>query len=367
MGLQVFIGSTGILSFGHLAFAQIAAYGAALTAIPAATKASTLPDLPFGLGDVELGPFGAIVVGVVVAIAAGALVGVAVARAGGLAATMITLAVLFAVDQVVKNWQELTRGAGGLSGVPRLTTNTWLWVAALGALFVAHLFRETRSGRFAVATRDDEIAAPSIGINAFWPRWTAWVVSIVLVAIAGALRVQAVGSTNPRQYSLDVGILLLAMLVVGGMRTVSGAFVGTVVITVGNEVARQFGDDHEIERLPDLFLGVVLLARDAAAPRRPARRRRPRRLDAPPPDAAPTPRRRPLGARRSDEHPPVAGRRVLGRAGIIVRFGGFLALDGGRLAGPAGRGRRADRPQRRGQDHAVQRRHRLVAGGGRAR
>ena len=55
MGLQVFIGSTGILSFGHLAFAQIAAYGVALTSIPVAVKASTLPDVPFGLADVELG------------------------------------------------------------------------------------------------------------------------------------------------------------------------------------------------------------------------------------------------------------------------------------------------------------------------
>ena len=59
LGLQVFIGQTGILSFGHLAFAQLAAYGAALATIPAATKATSLPDLPLGLGDVELGPCGA--------------------------------------------------------------------------------------------------------------------------------------------------------------------------------------------------------------------------------------------------------------------------------------------------------------------
>ena len=57
LGLQVFIGSTGILSFGHLAFAQIAAYATALARrSQSATKATSLPDLPFGLGDVELGP-----------------------------------------------------------------------------------------------------------------------------------------------------------------------------------------------------------------------------------------------------------------------------------------------------------------------
>ncbi len=321
LGLQAFTGTTGILSFGHLAFAQIAAYATALAAIPVATKASTLPDLPFGIGDVELGSVGATVVGVVVAVVLGAAVGVAVARAGGLAATMITLAVLFVVDQGVKNWQELTRGAGGLSGIPRHGTNTWLWIAVLAMLIVVNGFRETRTGRFAIATREDEIAAPAIGIDRFWPRWTAWVLSVAIVGLAGALRVQAVGSTNPTQYTLDVGVLLLAMLVVGGMRTVTGAFVGTVLVTAGNEIARQFGDRHGIPRLPQLFISLVLLAVMLVRPggllgdtdvamwlrrrwRRPPRSERP---SGPAPAAAPG---------------------DLVAAGIVVRFGGFVALDG---------------------------------------
>ena len=286
LGLQVFIGQTGILSFGHLAFVQLAAYGAALTTIPAATKATSLPDVPLGLGDVELGPFGAVVVGVVVAVAAGALVGVAVARAGGLAATMITLAMLFVVDQMVKNWTELTRGAGGLSGVPRLTTNTWLWVAALGALIVANWFGETRQGRFAAATREDEIAAPAIGIGRFSARFTAWTVSIAIVAVAGALRVQMVGSTNPDQYTLDIGVLLLAMLVVGGMRTVTGAFVGH-----RPDHHRQRGRPAVGRRLRDRAAPRAVPRRrpargDAVAPRRVARRHRRQSVDAPA-DAAP--------------------------------------------------------------------------------
>jgi branched-chain amino acid transport system permease protein len=320
LGLHAFTGMTGILSFGHLAFAQIAAYAAALVSIPVATKATTLPDLPFGLGDVHLGPLPATFVGVVVAVALGVFVGVAVARAGGLAATMITLAVLFVVDQVVKNWQELTRGAGGLSGVPRTETDTWLWAAAFAALLAVGLFREARPGRFAIATREDEIAAPAIGISLFSPRLIAWVVSIAVVAVAGALRVQAIGSTNPRQYTLDVGVLLLAMLVVGGMRTVTGAFVGTVLVTAGNEVARQVGDRHEIARLPQLFISLVLLIvmlvrpggllgdLDVAAW---MRRRWPSRVG-------------PTAASPKDG----AAADALVATGIDVRFGGFVALSG---------------------------------------
>ncbi|MGD9753831.1 MAG: ATP-binding cassette domain-containing protein [Acidimicrobiia bacterium] len=323
LGLQVFIGNTGVLSFGHLAFAQLAAYGTAIAAIPVARKARSLPDIPFGLGEVHLGPGAATVVGVLVALAFGALIGIAVARAGGLAATMITLAVLFVVDSSVKNWEQLTKGAGGLSSVPKLDGSAWLWLAVIGALLVAHGFAESRPGRFAIATREDEVAAPALGIGLFHARYGAWLVSMVLVGLAGALRVQVIGSTNPRQYTLDVAVLLLAMLVVGGMRTVSGAVVGTVLITAGTEVFRQLGDPErlDIDRFPDLFLGVALLAVMLARPggllgdtdllgwlRR--RTHRP----APPTERNVPPRQAELTAE-----------------GVGVRFGGFVALDGARV------------------------------------
>ncbi|MGB8859116.1 MAG: branched-chain amino acid ABC transporter permease, partial [Ilumatobacteraceae bacterium] len=170
LGMQVFIGNTGVLSFGHMAFAQIAAYSTAVVGIPLATKAKSLPDIPFGLADVHFGPLGATVFAVGVTIVVGSVFGIAVCRASGLAPTMITLAALFVVEQLVKNWKELTRGAGGLSGVPRLDGNGWLWVGAFVALVIAHQFQETRIGRFAIATREDELAAPALGIRLFSAR-----------------------------------------------------------------------------------------------------------------------------------------------------------------------------------------------------
>ena len=323
LGIQLFIGNTGILSFGHLAFAQIAAYTVALLTIPVAVKSQQLPDIPFGLGSVHMGAFPATLVAIAVALLVGGLIGVAVVRAGGIAATMITLAVLFVVDQLVKNWQELTKGAGGLSNVPTLDGTIWLWVGGIIGLFVAHWFGETRPGRFAIATREDEIAAPALGIGLFRSRYVAWVVSMGLVGLAGALRVQAIGSTSPKQYTLDITVLLLAMLVVGGMRTPSGAVLGTVLITVGNEVFRQLGDPKrlDIERFPDLFLGVALLA---------AMLWRPGGLLGDH-DLAAWLRRR---TRRS--HEPVARvpptrTAVLTADSIEVRFGGFTALRDARV------------------------------------
>ena len=213
----------------------------------------------------------------------GAIFGIAVCRASGLAPTMITLAALFVVEQVVKNWKELTRGAGGLSGISRLEGNT----LAVGrrvhrAAWSRTCFQETRIGRFAIATREDELAAPALGIRLFTARYAAWIVSIGLIALGGSLRAQSLGSVNPKQFTLDSSILILVMLVVGGMRTVSGAVLGTVLITAGNELFRQLGDPQrlDIERFPDLFLGGAMLLAMLLRSGRPARRPRPRWLAA---------------------------------------------------------------------------------------
>ncbi len=324
LGMQVFIGNTGVLSFGHMAFAQIAAYTTAVVAIPVAAKAKSLPDIPFGLADTHLGPFAATIVAVLVTVAIGAIFGIAVCRAGGLAPTMITLAALFVVDQVVKNWKELTKGAGGLSGIPMVRGNGWLWVGAFIALVVAHQFQESRIGRFAIATREDELAAPALGIRLFSSRYAAWVVSMALIGLGASLRTQSLGNVNPKQFTLDAGILVLVMMVVGGMRTVSGAVLGTVVITAGNELFRQLGDPErwDIERFPDLFLGGVMLLVMILRPGGILGDR----------DLAGWLRRRMYRRAVHEPAEPALGSRTLTAEGIIVHFGGFTALDGARLS-----------------------------------
>jgi len=323
LGLQVFIGNTGVLSFGHMAFAQIAAYATAVVGIPLAAKAKSLPDIPFGLESIHYGPLGATLFAVLVTVIIGGIFGIAVSRASGLAPTMITLAALYVVEQLVKNWKELTRGAGGLSGIPRLEGNGWLWASAFLALVIAHFFQETRIGRFAIATREDELAAPALGIRLFSSRWAAWTVSMGLIALGGSLRAQSLGSVNPKQFTLDSGILILVMLVVGGMRSISGAVLGTVLITAGNELFRQLGDPQRlnIERFPDLFLGGTMLLvmllrpggllgdRDLAGWLR-------RRMYRRPPPSGETPQQ---------------GVNTLIATDIEVRFGGFVALDGAGL------------------------------------
>jgi branched-chain amino acid transport system permease protein len=171
LGFQIFIGNTGVLSFGHLGLASIGSYVMALLSIPIARKSVILtPKAPFGIRDVAIDPRLAAVLGVITALIISALIGLVVAKTSGLAATMITLSLLFVVLQIGNNWKDLTNGTGGLSSIPRLSGNGWPIGCAVVAICVAAVFRYSRQGRLAVATREDELAAGAMGIDVFRPR-----------------------------------------------------------------------------------------------------------------------------------------------------------------------------------------------------
>ena len=104
VGLQIYIGNTGVLSFGHMGFAAISGYVFALLATTVARKERIVPDVPLGLDGVSLDPAVAASAAVVVTAAAGLVVGLGLARSGAksgaVAATVITLALLFMVHEV---------------------------------------------------------------------------------------------------------------------------------------------------------------------------------------------------------------------------------------------------------------------------
>ena len=329
MGLQLFIGNSGILSFGHLSFAAVTGYTVAVLSIPVGRKVAQIPDAPFGIADVELSVGVATLVGVALAAVLGLVVGLAVARVGGIAATMITLALLFGSHAVALNWIELTDGGGGLSFVPRLDGRTWIYAAAAAAVVGARWFRLSRIGRFAQAGREDQLAAAAIGIDARVAWLVAFVLSVIVVAVAAALRVQSLGAISPAFFYFDLTLLTLTMLIVGGRRSVTGALLGTVLITIGNEVTRVLaasGDGGPLgwllrPGLSDLFLGAAMVGFMLVRPDGLLRDwefdewllARFRRTDAPPADDDAGP----------PDRPPV----TLAARGVTVEFGGFTALS----------------------------------------
>lgn len=282
IGIQIYIGNTGVLSFGHIGFGAIAGYAFAVFAISPAEKAKRIPDAPFGLVDVELNPWLSVLIAIVVAVLVAVAVGIGLARSGAesgaVAATVITLALLFVTHEVARNWPELTGGdRAGLSfrigGA--LDTRIPIYLALLASIIGARLYAQSRSGRLAVAAREDNLAARAMGVNPLVQQMVALIISVVVVSVGASLRVYENGSILPDNFFFNYTLVTLVMLIVGGRNSVTGALLGVAVMTAGRELARRLGGDgFEIfglgldgkpldwifrENLQTVFLGLSML------------------------------------------------------------------------------------------------------------
>lgn len=263
MGL--YSGNSGILSFGHLAFMAIGAYVSALLTLPAQIKGATLPALPDWFAAMEWGFLPATLIAITVTMIVAAGVGLAIWRLEGSAATIATLALLIIAHGVLIGWRDVTRGAQTFFGVPRETT---IWLAAGGALvalLVARLYRDSSSGLRLRAGRENAIAAAAVGVNVQRERFIAFVLSAGLMALSGALIAHFLGAFSPKKFYFTDTFFLLAMLIVGGMTTVTGAIAGAVVVTLVTEVLRRMesGIDLGFIEIPQIFgttqIGIALL------------------------------------------------------------------------------------------------------------
>lgn len=283
LGIQVYVGNTGILSFGHVGFGAIAGYAFALTAIDTSEKTKRIPDAPLGLADVQLSPLLGVGIAIVVAVAIAGVVGIGLARAGAesgaVSATVITLALLFVTHEVARNWPALTGGERAGLSFPiggALDSRTPIYLGLFGAILVARLFARSRTGRLAIAAREDNLAARAMGVHPLVQQMSALVVSVALVAVGSSLLVHQNGSILPGDFFFDYTLLTLVMLIVGGRNSVTGAVLGVAVMTAGRELSRRLGQDgFEVfglgldgapldwvfrENLQTVFLGVSMLA-----------------------------------------------------------------------------------------------------------
>jgi branched-chain amino acid transport system permease protein len=232
VGLQTFVGNAGIISFGHAGFMGIGAYASVLVTIPAAMRPTLLPDLYGPLTGIE-GPFilGLLVAGVITG-AFAAVVGYPLMRLSGNSAAIATFALLVIVQGILVNWTALTRGTSPLFGVPAETTRWNAYVLAIAVVLFAAWFRRSRIGLLLQASREDDRAASASGINVVRVRWIAFVISAAVTGMGGALWAHFITAFAPDAFFFAATFSILTMLVIGGMRTVSGAVVGTVAITL---------------------------------------------------------------------------------------------------------------------------------------
>jgi branched-chain amino acid transport system permease protein len=259
-GLYTFVGNSGVISFGHISFVAVGAFGAGVMTIPAAPKHFVLPELWSFLAEHSIGNVASLALGAGLGAVYALVVGIPLMRLSGIAAGIATFAVLEITHNVLTYWTKIGPGATTLSLVP---TTTGLWqalICAIVAATAAFAYQSSRRGRLLRATREDGMAAQSIGADVTRERLGAFVLSGALAGLGGAALVHQLGSITTNQVYLDLTFLTLAMLVVGGRASLWGATVGALSISLLDSLL----SDAENGTLPNgassLILGVLMAA-----------------------------------------------------------------------------------------------------------
>jgi branched-chain amino acid transport system permease protein len=248
LGLQIFSGNSGVLSFGHIAFMAIGAYMSALLTIPPEIKKFTYLSMPNWLGSwilpAKLSPLEATLAGAGAATLFALITAAPIVRLAGVEAGIGTLALLVIVYVFDVQTSAITRGTSTQIGVPKTTTFVAVLVWALIFVAVAFVFKESRRGLRLRGSRENVRAARSVGVRVPIERAIAWVLSGFVVGVAGALYGHYFVTFGPDDFFFNQGfnivLLTIVMLVVGGMTSVTGAVVGCYFVTVIYEAFRRW-------------------------------------------------------------------------------------------------------------------------------
>jgi branched-chain amino acid transport system permease protein len=231
IALYVFVGNSGVVSFGHVSFVAVGGFAAGLTTVPEALKLSLSPDLfPF-IASAEVGNAVSLLIAAAVGGVFALIVGVPLMRLSGLSAGIATFAVLVITNNVLRNWEAIGPGARTLSLVPETTSFLQATVGVIAVAALAFLYQRSRFGRVLRASSDDPAAAQGTGVDIYRQRLLAFALSGALAGFAGGLLVHLLGSITTQQVYLDLAFLTLAMLVIGGVRSLWGAVVGALLVS----------------------------------------------------------------------------------------------------------------------------------------
>jgi branched-chain amino acid transport system permease protein len=238
VGMWIFVGNSGIISFGHVAFMCLGAYAAAWLTIPPMLKEITLSGLPEAIRGGQLAFWPSAALAALLPAVVAAILGPVLMRLAGIAASIATFAMLAVINTVYSNWSSVTGGTSSIVGIP-VRTDVWLGLGfAAAAIAIAWLYAISRSGLALRAARDEPIAAQASGVNIERERTVAFVLSAFVCGAAGVLYAHFLGIVTPDAFFLTATFVALSMLVVGGIASLSGAVIGVVVISTIIQILR---------------------------------------------------------------------------------------------------------------------------------
>jgi branched-chain amino acid transport system permease protein len=292
VALYVFIGNSGVLSFGHISFVAVGAWAAGVLSMPVEEKPAIMPNLASLLRDHTIGNIWSLVLAAAVGAVFALVVGLPLMRLSGLGAGIATFGVLEITHNVLRYWEKIGPGLNTFSAVPETTGLLQASVGAGLAVVVAFAYRRSRFGRLLSATREDAAAARAVGVSVYRQRLIAFTLSGALAGFAGGLYVHLL-PVNTESVYLNLTFLTLAMLVIGGATSLWGAVVGALAVSaVDSFLAEAESGIHVFGQSLDLpagtrivvvgaLMALVLILRPAGLTggrELTLRQRRPRRL-----------------------------------------------------------------------------------------
>lgn len=268
VSLNLFNGFTGVFSLGHIGFMGLGAYIAAILTLSLSGKQAYLPHLPGWLAGVSLdqmiGPFAlgfllaTLISATLVAVFA-FLVGLVLMRLSGQYVAVATLGFLVIVRVTLFNADTFTRGSRTFSNIAAYTDLWWVYGWVIATVYVVWRLKFSAFGRSMFAQREDRWAAQSVGISMMPPRLLAFVVSAFFTAVAGSLYAHFITSMSPNVFYFDLTFRVITMLVLGGLGSVSGSILGTVIIVGLAEGLRRVEDVTLLYGMSNIIIAVILL------------------------------------------------------------------------------------------------------------
>jgi branched-chain amino acid transport system permease protein len=243
------VGYTGLLNLGFAAFYAIGAYSYAL--------------LNTMLG---IGFWSALPLSVIITTVAGFLLAFPALRLRGDYLAIVTLGFGEIVRLVLNNWDSLTKGPNGISGIDAPT----FFGASLGNLsayyylvlffvlltvFVMRRVEDSKIGRAWIAIREDEIATSAMGISTMRYKLYACAFGAFWAGIAGCLFAAKMRFVSPESFTFMESVLMLCMVIIGGIGSISGVIVGAVLLVFLPELLRE----AQLYRMLVVGCGLVFL------------------------------------------------------------------------------------------------------------
>lgn len=252
--LSLVAGYSGHISLAHAGFYGIGAYAAALMATNFGTPA---------------------ILNLIIALLISGIIAFIVAKVAVKTVddyyVVITLGIQVVIYSIMNNWQSVTNGPLGISGIPAISLfgvsleSKWAFLSlsvVLTALvwLILHNIMKSPFGRVLRALSEDEIYTDSLGKNVGQAKVVSFVISGMLASIAGVLYAYYISYIDPTSFTLDESIFILSIVIIGGMRNLKGVFLAAVFLVLLPEALRFVGMPSSIAaNMRQIIYGIALI------------------------------------------------------------------------------------------------------------